>query len=48
MIFGVGVGGSINFGVSAGVDFVFEPVEDGGGEFGACWDGLAFDVFGHY
>ena len=48
MIFGVGVGGSINFGVGIGVDFVFEPVEGGGGELGACWEGLAFDVFGHY
>ena len=48
MIFGVGVGGSINFGVGIGVDFVFEPVEGGGGEFGACCEGLAFNVFGHY
>ena len=48
MIFGVGVGGSINFGVGIGVDFVFEPVEGGGGELGACWEGLAFDVLGHY
>ena len=48
MIFGVGVGGSINFGVGIGVDFVFEPVEGGGGELGACCEGLAFDVLGHY
>ena len=34
--------------VGIGVDFVFEPVEGGGGELSACWDGLAFDVFGHY
>ena len=30
------------------MDFVFEPVEGGGGEFGACCEGLAFNVFGHY
>ena len=40
MIFCVVVGG--------GVDFVFEPVEGGGGELGACCEGLAFDVLGHY
>ena len=33
---------------AAGVDFVFEPVEGGGGELGACCEGLAFDVLGHY
>ena len=34
--------------VGIGIDFVFEPVEGGGGEFGACCEGLAFDVLGHY
>ena len=52
MIFGVGAGGGVMFGirvrVGIGVDFVFEPVEGGGGELGACCEGLAFDVLGHY